>query len=61
MEESKFDKIMSDIVSSFYMEKLKIPDNVFSDIRNRYVVNKEDMRRPLVKRRRFINYDFRRK
>jgi len=51
------DKIIKDVVSSFAMEKLTIPNNVVMDIKDKYV-KKENT---LVKKRRFFCYDFRRK
>ena len=56
-----FDKIIKDVISSFSMESLKVPDNVLGDIKNMYVDQKNEKENPLIKKRRLIRYDFRRK
>ena len=35
-----FDKIVNDVISSFSMESLIVPDNVLGDIKNMYVDQK---------------------
>ena len=56
-----FDKIVSDVISSFSMESLKVPDNVLGGIKNMYVDQKNEKKNLLIKKRRLIRYDFRRK
>lgn len=56
-----FDKIVNDVISSFSMESLIVPDNVLGDIKNMYVVKKNEKENLLIKKRRLIRYDFRRK
>lgn len=56
-----FDKIVNDVISSFSMESLIVPDNVLGDIKNMYVDQKNEKENLLIKKRRLIRYDFRRK
>lgn len=56
-----FDKIIKDVISSFSMESLIVPDNVLGDIKNMYVDQKNEKENLLIKKRRLIRYDFRRK
>ena len=56
-----FDKIVNDVISSFSMESLIVPDNVLGDIKNMYVDQKNEKENLLIKKSRLIRYDFRRK
>lgn len=62
MDRADFDKIISDVKSSFSMENLKLSDKVISDMRKMYVFDKDFRNKTFSKkRRRIVRYEFKRK